>query len=60
MTPPRSSIDLVDRLEREAMIWMWPMAINTWCISETELSTVGKILLIDVLEKFDEMLDMRM
>jgi hypothetical protein len=36
------------------------MAINTWCISETELSTVGKILLIDVLEKFDEMLDMRM
>ena len=56
--PPINDPNPVKRLEREAMLWMWLMAIDTWCLPKFELSNGGKLLLVHALEVFGEMRDM--
>lgn len=39
-------------IEREALVLIWLMAVDTWCLPNFELSNAGKILLIDLLDRF--------
>ena len=56
--PQRDVDDPVKKMERESMIWMWLMAIDTWCLPKFELSNAGKLLLMHVLDVFEEIRDM--
>lgn len=53
--PSQTSPNSLNQLEREAWKWIWLMAIDTWSLSDFELSNAGKVLLVDLLNRFEEM-----
>jgi hypothetical protein len=56
--PSITSPSSLHQLEREAWKWIWLMAIDTWCLPEFELSNAGKVLLVDLLQRFEEVRSM--